>query len=162
MERSYVSLSDMNNPRFTDSELIKDEVDDMEECLEHFESGEDSFPISGRTLSENELSEVLEEVRSKTKFMMMFDESYNEDVFVINIPLSRGTLISAEIEQELCFAWGFPFLTTWGDDWPNQITEYSFLLSDLKEKALPIEREELLINRFMGLFFKESGRGGKK
>lgn len=152
----------MNNPRFTDSELIKDEVDDMEECLEHFESGEDSFPISGRTLSENELSEVLEEVRSKTKFMMMFDESYNEDVFVINIPLSRGTLISAEIEQELCFAWGFPFLTTWGDDWPNQITEYSFLLSDLKEKALPIEREELLINRFMGLFFKESGRGGKK
>ena len=109
MERSYVSLSDMNNPRFTDSELIKDEVDDMEECLEHFESGEDSFPISGRTLSENELSEVLEVVRSKTKFMMMFNESYNEDVFVINIPLSRGTLISAEIEQELCFAWGFPW-----------------------------------------------------
>ena len=34
-------FSGMNNPRFIDSELIKDEVDDMEECLEHFESGED-------------------------------------------------------------------------------------------------------------------------
>ena len=45
MERSCVSLSDMNNPRFTDSELIKDVVDDMEECLEHFESGEDSLPM---------------------------------------------------------------------------------------------------------------------
>lgn len=153
MERSYVSLSDMNNPRFTDSELIKDEVDDMEECLEHFESGEDSFPISGRTLSENELSEVLEVVRSKTKFMMMFDESYNEDVFVINIPLSRGTLISAEIEQELCFAWGFPFLTTWGDDWPNQITEYTFLISDLQKRNLKVDRIENLKNQFMNLFF---------
>lgn len=147
-------FSGMNNPRFIDSELIKDEVDDMEECLEHFESGEDSFPISGRTLSENELSEVLEVLKQKTNFMMMFDESYGEDVFVVHIPLSRGTLISAEIEQELCFAWGFPFLTTWGDDWPNQITEYTFLISDLKEKALPVEQKELLNDRFMSLFFK--------
>ena len=147
-------LSGMNNPRFADSELIKDEVDDMEECLEHFETGEDSFPISGRTLSEKELSEVLETVQQETEFMMMFDESYQEDVFVIHIPLSRGTLISAEIEQELCFAWGFPFLTTWGDDWPNQITEYTFLVSDLKEKALPVKQKELLIDRFMSLFFK--------
>ena len=147
-------LSGMNNPRFVDSELIKDEVDDMEECLEHFETGEDSFPIGGRTLSEKELSEVLETVQHETEFMMMFDESYQEDVFVIHIPLSRETLISAEIEQELCFAWGFPFLATWGDDWPNQITEYTFLISDLKEKALPVKQKELLIDHFMSLFFK--------
>ncbi len=147
-------FSGMNNPRFIDSELIKDEVDDMEECLEHFESGEDSFPISGRTLNENELSEVLEVLKHKTNFMMMLDESYGEDVFVVHIPLSRETLISAEIEQELCFAWGFPFLTTWGNDWPNQITEYTYLISDLEEKALPVKRKESLIDRFMGLFFK--------
>ena len=147
-------LSGMNNPRFVDSELIKDEVDDMEECLEHFETGEDSFPISGRTLSEKELSEVLETLKQQTSFMMMFDKSYDENVFVIHIPLSRETLISAEIEQELCFAWGFTFLTTWGNDWPNQITEYTYLISDLEEKALPVKRKESLIDRFMGLFFK--------
>ena len=156
MERSCVSLSDMNNPRFTDSELIKDEVDDMEECLEHFESGEDSLPISGRTLSEKEQAEVLEVLKQKTKFMMTFDKSYDEDVFVINIPLSRESLISAEIEQELCFAWGFPFLTTWGDDWPNQITEYTFLISDLKEKNLNVNRIDSLKKQFFDLFFKKS------
>ena len=143
-----------NNTRFTDSELIKEEVDEMEDCLDHFEAAESTFPLCGRTLSDNELSEVLEVLKQKTSFMMIFDESYGEDVFVIHIPQSRETLISAEIEQELCFAWGFPFLTTWGDDWLNQITEYTYLISDLKEKTLPVERKESLIDRFMGLFFK--------
>lgn len=143
-----------NNTRFTDSELIKEEVDEMEDCLDHFEAAESTFPLCGRTLSDNELSEVLEVLKQKTSFMMIFDESYGEDVFVIHIPQSRETLISAEIEQELCFAWGFPFLSTWGDDWPNQITEYTYLISALKEKTLPVERKESLIDRFMGLFFK--------
>ena len=65
-----------NNTQFLDSELIKEEVDDMEECLDHFEAAESAFPLCGRTLSDNEMSEVLDVLQNKTCFSIekdMFD-----------------------------------------------------------------------------------------
>ena len=114
----------MRNGCFVDSELEKDEVDDMEECLEHFEVAESSFPISGRTLSDNELSEILSVVKNKTLFSMDYDDSYDEKRFGVRIPLSREALISAEVEQELVFAWGNPFYVTWDSDLADCWTEY--------------------------------------
>ena len=41
--RFCVRITSMRNGCFTDSELIKEEVDDMEECLDHFEVADISF-----------------------------------------------------------------------------------------------------------------------
>lgn len=99
------------NNRYSDSELIKEEVDDMEDCLDHFEAAESAFPLCGRTLSDNEMSEVLDVLQNKTCFSIekdMFDANDVEMDFVIRVPLPRDDLISAEVEQELFFAWDSP------------------------------------------------------
>lgn len=149
----------MNNPRFTDSELIKEEVDDMEECLNHFEAAASSFPISGRTLSENELSDILEVLRANTSFVMENRDESEGKTLVIHIPIFREKLVSAEIEQELCFAWGFPFHTSWSDDWSDEWTEYSFSLFDLKEKGILVKHKESLKQQFLNLYFNGTETG---
>ena len=114
-----------NNFRFSDSELINDEVDDMKECVDHFEAAESSFPVSGRTLSDNELSEVLGLLEGKTTFSTKRDNDKEEDLLIIHVPVLRKRLVSAEIEQELCFAWGLPFHISFSGDWFDQWTEYT-------------------------------------
>ena len=61
-----------NNTRFSDSELIKQEVDEMEDCLDHYEAAESIFPLCGRTLSDNEMSEVLDVLQNKICLLMKF------------------------------------------------------------------------------------------
>ena len=151
-----------NNTRFSDSELIKQEVDDMEECLDHYEAAESVFPICGRTLSDNELSEVLRTLRNDTCFSIekdIFDENEVEKVFVIRVPLSREDLISAEVEQELFFAWGQPEYMTWDIDGTKRWTEYHYNIYGLKRKNLNVNRIDSLKKQFFDLFFKKDEIG---
>ena len=146
-----------NNTRFSDSELIKQEVDDMEECLDHFEAAESVFPICGRSLSDNELSEVLKILRNETLFSIekdIFDENEVEKDLVIRIPLSREDLISAEVEQELFFAWGQPEYMTWDNNGIDCWTEYHFNIFGLKNKNLSVNRIDSLKKQFFDLFFE--------
>ena len=148
-----------NNTRFTDSELIKEEVDEMEDCLDHFEAAESTFPLCGRTLSDNELSEVLDVLRNKTFFSMednvFGDENDVEKYFVIRIPLSREDLISAEVEQELFFAWDSPTYMTWDYDGTERWTEYHYHIPDLRNRNLNVSSIEILKKQFFGLFFRQ-------
>ena len=151
-----------NNTRFSDSELIKQEVDDMEECLDHYEAAESVFPICGRTLSDNELSEVLRTLRNDTCFSIekdIFDENEVEKVFVIRVPLSREDLISAEVEQELFFAWDSPEYMTWDIDGTKRWTEYHYNIYGLKRKNLNVNRIDSLKKQFFDLFFKKDEIG---
>ena len=148
-----------NNTRFSDSELIKQEVDDMDECLDHFEAAQSVFPICGRTLSDNELSEVLKILRNDTCFSIekdIFDENEVEKVFVIRVPLSREDLISAEVEQELFFAWGQPEYMTCDINGTDRWTEYHYNISGLKRKNLNVNRIDSLKKQFFDLFFKKA------
>ena len=148
-----------NNTRFSDSELIKQEVDDMEECLDHFEAAESVFPICGRTLSDKEVSEVLKILRNDTRFSIktdVFDENEVEKAFVIRVPLPREDLISAEVEQELFFAWGSPEYMTWDINGTDRWTEYHYNISGLKKKNLSVNRIDSLKKQFFDLFFKKT------
>ena len=147
-----------NNTQFLESELIKEEVDDMEECLDHFEAAESAFPLCGRTLSDNEMSEVLDVLQNKTCFSIekdMFDANDVEMDFVIRVPLPREDLISAEVEQELFFAWDSPNYMTWDKDGTERWTEYHYNINELRKRNLDVNSIERLKKRFMGLFFSQ-------
>ena len=131
----------------------------MEECLDHYEAAESVFPICGRSLSDNELSEVLKILRNDTLFSIekdIFDENEVEKTFVIRIPLSREDLISAEVEQELFFAWDSPDYMTWDIDGTKRWTEYHYNIYCLKRKNLNVNRIDSLKKQFFDLFFKKS------
>lgn len=154
-----------NNTRFSDSELIKQEVDDMEECLDHYEAAESVFPICGRSLSDNELSEVLRILRNETFFSIekdIFDENEVEKTFVIRIPLSREDLISAEVEQELFFAWDSPDYMTWDINGTDRWTEYHYNFFGLKRKKLNVNRIDSLKKQFFDLYFKKAEIGSRQ
>lgn len=143
------------NNRYSDSELIKEEVDDMESCLDHFEAAESAFPLCGRTLSDNEMSEVLDVLQNKTCFSIekdMFDANDVEMDFVIRVPLPRDDLISAEVEQELFFAWDSPNYMTWDKNGTERWTEYHYNINELRNRNLDVNSIERLKKRFMGLF----------
>lgn len=149
----------MRNGFFKDSELIKDEVDDMEECLGHYGDGSaEGRPISGR-----ELSHILDVLRSKTVFSFEYDEANEEELFVIRIPLLHELLISSEVEQELFYQWGGAPITNTCDEIFDTYTEYCYSLSeilnldDLKRIKRTIKRR--LMKRFFTLFEAKNDEG---
>lgn len=150
----------MRNIDFPQSELIKSEVDEMEDPSYHFESADSTDPICGRNISDNELSVILEILKKETRFSIEYDDSNEEDLLAIYLPLSREALISAEIEQELFYAWDEPCIVSWNNVdciWPRGVTEYRYSFdqpklpkSSLAKKRLPDFYKEQLFR----LFFK--------
>ncbi len=150
----------MRNIDFPQSELIKSEVDEMEDPSYHFESADSTDPICGRNISDNELSVILEILKKETRFSIEYDDSNEEDLLAIYLPLSREALISAEIEQELFYAWDEPCVVSWNNVdciWPRGVTEYRYSFdqpklpkSSLAKKRLPDFYKEQLFR----LFFK--------
>lgn len=150
----------MKNIDFPQSELIKSEVDEMEDPSYHFESADSTDPICGRNISDNEFSVILEIFNKETRFSIEYDDANEEDLLAIDIPLSREALISAEIEQELFYAWDEPCIVSWHNEdctWPRGITEYRYSFdqpklpkSSLAKKRLPGFYKE----RLFRLFFK--------
>ena len=142
----------MRNGFFKDSELIKDEVDDMEESLGHYGVGREE----GRPISGSELSHILEVLRNKTDFIFEYDEANEEELFVIRIPLLHELLISSEVEQELFYQWGGAPVTNSCDDIFDIYTEYCYSLAeilnpdDLKRTKRTIKSR--LKKRFFALF----------
>lgn len=152
----------MRNIDFPQSELIKSEVDEMEDPSYHFESADSTDPICGRNISDNELSVILEILKNETRFSIEYDDANEEDLLAIDIPLSREALISAEIEQELFYAWDEPCMVSWHNEdciWPRGVTEYRYSFNQPKlpksflvKKRLPGFYKEQLFR----LFFKDS------
>ena len=62
----------MKNMDFPQSELIKSEVDEMEDPSYHFEAGDSTDPICGRNISDNELSVILEILKNETSFSIEY------------------------------------------------------------------------------------------
>ena len=151
----------MRNGCFTDNELIKDEVDDMEESLGHYESGYVISPKEGRPISRRELSEVLKTLRDRTVFTIEYDEGNKEEYIRMHIPVLREFLISAEVEQELFFHWGNPAMIHWNDSLFEPYTEYCYYLSeilkpdDYKRTKRTIKRR--LKRKFNDLYTEKDG-----
>ena len=158
----------MKNIDFPQSELIKSEVDEMEDPSYHFESADSTDPICGRNISDNELSVILEILKNETRFSIEYDDANGEDLLAIDIPLSREALISAEIEQELFYAWDEPCIVSWHNEdciWSRGITEYRYSFdqpklpkSSLAKKRLPGFYKEQLFR----LFFKNPKDTGSR
>ena len=150
----------MRNIDYPQSELIKSEVDEMEDPCYHFETADSSDPICGRNISDNELSVILEILKKETRFSIEYDDANNEKLLFIYIPLSREALISAEIEQELFYAWDDPKRISWCNEefiWPRGVTEYrySFDQPRLPNSSLVKKRlQGFYKEQFFGLFFK--------
>ena len=158
----------MKNIDFPHSELIKSEVDEMVDPSYHFESADSTDPICGRNISDNELSVILEILKNETRFSIEYDNDNDEDLLAIDIPLSREALISAEIEQELFYAWDEPCIVSWHNEdytWPRGVTEYRYSFNQpklpktsLEKKRLPgFYKEQLL--RFFFRNPKDTGLG---
>ena len=158
----------MKNIDFPHSELIKSEVDEMVDPSYHFESADSTDPICGRNISDNELSVILEILKNETRFSIEYDNANDEDLLAIDIPLSREALISAEIEQELFYAWDEPCIVSWHNEdytWPRGVTEYRYSFNQpklpktsLEKKRLPgFYKEQLL--RFFFRNPKDTGLG---
>lgn len=158
----------MRNIDFPQSELIKSEVDEMEDPSYHFESADSTDPICGRNISDNELSVILEILKKETRFAIEYDDANEEELLAIDIPLSREALISAEIEQELFYAWDEPCIVSWHNEdciWPRGVTEYRYSFdqpklpkSSLAKKRLPGFYKEQLFR----LFFKNPKDTGSR
>ena len=158
----------MKNIDFPQSELIKSEVDEMEDPSYHFESADSTDPICGRNISDNELSVILKILKNETRFSIEYDDANEEDLLAIDIPLSREALISAEIEQELFYAWDEPYIVSWQSEdctWPRGVTEYRYSFdlpklpkSSLTKKRLPGFYKEQLFK----LFFKNPKDTGSR
>ena len=130
----------MRNVDYPQSELIKSEVDEMEDPCCHFETADSSDPICGRNISDNELSVILEILKNETRLSIEYDDSNDEELLAINIPLSREALISAEIEQELFYARDSPDRVSWNDTdsiWPRGLTTYRYSVDDPKMPKPP-------------------------
>ena len=151
----------MKNIDFPQSELIKSEVDEMEDPCCHFETADSSDPICGRNISDNELSVILEILKNETRFSIEYDDSNDEELLAIDIPLSREALISAEIEQELFYAWDSPDRVSWNDTdsiWPRGLTTYRYSVDDPKMPKPPQSSKRVLgfyKEQFLCLFFGE-------
>lgn len=142
----------MRNIDFPQSELIKSEVDEMEDPSYHFESADSTDPICGRNISDNELSVILEILKNETRFSIEYDDANEEDLLAVDIPLSREALISAEIEQELFYAWDEPCIVSWHNEdciWPRGVTEYRYSFDQPK-----LPKSSLAKKRLLG-FYKE-------
>ncbi len=136
----------MRNIDFPQSELIKSEVDEMVDPSYHFESGDSTDPICGRNISDNELSVILEILKNETRFSIEYDNANDEDLLAIDIPLSREALISAEIEQELFYAWDEPCIVSWHNEdytWPRGVTEYRYSFNQPKLPKTSLEKKRL-------------------
>lgn len=151
----------MRNTDYPQSELIKSEVDEMEDFSYHFESADSTDPICGRNISDNELSVILEILKNETRFSIEYEDSNDEELLAIDIPLSREALISAEIEQELFYAWHSPDRVSWNDTdsiWPRGLTTYRYSVDDPKMPKPPQSRKRVLgfyKEQFLCLFFEE-------
>lgn len=151
----------MKNIDFPQSELIKSEVDEMEDPSYHFESADSTDPICGRNISDNELSVILEILKNETRFSIEYDDSNDEELLAIDISLSREALISAEIEQELFYAWDSPDRVSWNDTdniWPRGLTTYRYSVDDPKMPKPPQSSKRVLgfyKEQFLCLFFGE-------
>ncbi len=151
----------MRNTDYPQSELIKSEVDEMEDFSYHFESADSTDPICGRNISDNELSVILEILKNETRFSIEYEDSNDEELLAIDIPLSREALISAEIEQELFYAWHSPDRVFWNDTdsiWPRGLTTYRYSVDDPKMPKPPQSRKRVLgfyKEQFLCLFFEE-------
>ena len=152
----------MRNIDFPQSELIKSEVDEMEDPSYHFESADSTDPICGRNISENELSVILEILKNETCFSIEYDDANDEELLAIDIPLSREALISSEVEQELFYAWDEPGIVSWRYEdfiWPRGVTEYRYSFDQPKLPKPSLTKKRLLgfyREQFLGLFFKDS------
>ena len=151
----------MRNVDYPQSELIKSEVDEMEDPCCHFETADSSDPICGRNISDNELSVILEILKNETRFSIEYDDSNDEELLAIDIPLSREALISAEIEQELFYAWDSPDRVSWNDTdsiWPRGLTTYRYSVDGLKMPKPSQPKKRILAfykEQFLCLFFGE-------
>lgn len=151
----------MRNTDYPQSELIKSEVDEMVDPSYHFESADSADPICGRNISDNELSVILEILKNETRFSIEYDDSNDEELLAIDIPLSREALISAEIEQELFYAWDSPDRVSWNDTdsiWPRGLTTYRYSVDDPKMPKPPQSSKRVLgfyKEQFLCLFFGE-------
>ena len=151
----------MRNIDYPQSELIKSEVDEMVDPSYHFESADSTDPICGRNISDNELSVILEILKNETRFSIEYDDSNDEELLAIDIPLSREALISAEIEQELFYAWDSPDRVSWNDTdsiWPRGLTTYRYSVDDPKMPKPPQSSKRVLgfyKEQFLCLFFGE-------
>ena len=162
----------MRNIEYPQRELIKSEVDEMEDSSYHFESADSTDPICGRNISDNELSVILEILKNETSFSIEYDDANEEELLAIDIPLSREALISAEIEQELFYAWDSPDRVSWNDTdsiWPRGLTTYRYSVDDPKmpkppqssKRVLVFYKEQLLCLFFVEYKGKDSERNNK-